>query len=176
MAEVYDPETGESSREGRGRLVITTLYRQAMPLVRYDLEDTVEVSSAECGCGWHLPVVRVLGRSAGGAPVGGVRVTPHQLERLVFELPAEQGVLFWRARAGESLLEIEIEVSPLHSAAACAALEAAVGTALGVPCKVRGVPAGTVVPLETLTRGHEFVKPKSLFARGEDWDKALIYY
>ncbi|MCX4824966.1 AMP-binding protein [Streptomyces sp. NBC_01142] len=176
VAEVYDPATGRSAREGRGRLVITTLYRRAMPLVRYDLEDTVEVSSAECDCGWHLPVVRVLGRSAGGVPVGGVRVTPHQLEQLVFELPVEHGVLFWRARAGEKRLEIEIEAFQGHSAAACAALEVTVGIGLGVPCEVRSVPAGTIVPLETLTRGHGFVKPKSLFAPGEDWDKALIYY
>ncbi|CAM5686940.1 phenylacetate--CoA ligase family protein [Streptomyces aurantiogriseus] len=176
VAEVYDPATGRSSREGRGRLVVTTLHRAAMPLVRYDLEDTVEVSGTDCGCGWRLPVIRVLGRSAGGVPVGPVRVVPHQLERLVFELPGVHGVLFWRARAAGERLEIEIEVAPDHREAACAGLADAVRARLGVPCEVRGVPAGTVVPLETLTRGHEFVKPRSLFAAGEDWDKALVYY
>ncbi|GAA1186084.1 hypothetical protein GCM10009654_49560 [Streptomyces hebeiensis] len=176
VAEVYDPASGRRSRHGRGRLVLTTLFREAMPLVRYDLEDTVEVSPEECGCGWRLPVIRVLGRTAGGLPVAGTRVAPHDLERLVFELPARHGVLFWRARARTDLLEIEIEVTERHRAEATEALRTAARARLGVPCEVRGVPEGTVVPLDTLTRGHEFVKPKSLFGPGEDWDKALIYY
>ncbi|MFI9173102.1 phenylacetate--CoA ligase family protein [Streptomyces lincolnensis] len=176
VAEVYDPATGRSAREGRGRLVLTTLHRRAMPLVRYDLEDTVEVSGEDCGCGWRLPVIRVLGRSAGGVPVGDATVTPHQLEQLVFELPAARGVLFWRARVTAGRLEIEIEAAPEQREAATTALHHAVHSRLGVACEVRAVPPGTVVPLETLTRGHEFVKPRSLFAAGEDWDKALVYY
>src|SRR6266511_2282087 len=110
VPEVYHPETGTTSREGSGQLVVTTLYREAMPLVRYNLEDTVELSYSDCPCGWVLPVIRVLGRTAFGHPVAGVRVTQHDLEELVFSLPAEHEVLFWRAKADRDLLLVQIEV------------------------------------------------------------------
>ncbi|WP_158887107.1 phenylacetate--CoA ligase family protein [Amycolatopsis anabasis] len=176
LAEVYDPATGRSSREGTGQLVITTLYRAAMPLLRYNLEDTVRVSSADCECGWHLPSIEVLGRSAGGYPVGGVRVAQHEIEQLVFGLPEQRGVLFWRARARPAMLEVEIEVPDDQRAAACAELTSRVRESLGVDCAVRGVPTGTLVSPEVLTKQHEFVKPKTLFADDEDWSRSVIYY
>ena len=93
LFEVYDPQTGQVNRDGRGELVVTPLYREAMPLIRYNLEDNVEVSYDECPCGWHLPTVRVLGRAAFGYPVGAARITQHRLEELVFELPVAYEVL-----------------------------------------------------------------------------------
>ncbi len=124
--EVYDPETGELTADGTGQLVVTPLFREAMPLLRYNLEDNVEVSLDECPCGWRLPSVRVLGRSAFGYPVGGVKITQNRLEDLVFELPAEHGVLFWRGRAEADVLRVQIEALPGQEAAACAALRAAI--------------------------------------------------
>ncbi|ONI88617.1 CoF synthetase [Actinosynnema sp. ALI-1.44] len=176
VAEVRDPETGACSREGVGTLVITTLFRRAMPLVRYDIEDWVRITSGECPCHWQLPTIEVLGRHAAGVPVGGVRVTQHQVEQVVFGLPERFGVLFWRARARRDLLEVEIEVDTDLRAAACAELIAAIRSRIGVDCAVRGVPPGTLVPRETLTGGREFVKPRNLFAEDEDWHKAVIYY
>src|SRR5262249_41654884 len=73
--EVYHPDTGEITAGGAGQLVVTPLFREAMPLLRYNLEDDVEVSYACCGCGWELPTVRVLGRSAFGYQVAGQAVT-----------------------------------------------------------------------------------------------------
>jgi 1,4-alpha-glucan branching enzyme len=102
---VYDPATGTSAATGRGELIITTLYREAMPLIRYNLEDLVEVSDDDCPCGWRLPLLRVLGRSATGYPVGDGHVDQAGLEDLVLTLPVEFGVLFWRARAHRDALE-----------------------------------------------------------------------
>jgi phenylacetate-CoA ligase len=174
--EVYNPHTGRSSSEGRGHLVVTTLYREAMPLIRYNLEDTVEVSYSSCDCGWELPSVQVLGRSAFGYPIGGILVTQHQLEEIVFGLPDEYEVLFWRARAEASVLRIQIEVNDTHRAAAAAALASAVDNQLGVQCEVAAMSPGCLVPVDVLTRSHDVVKPRSLFGPNEDWSKAVLYY
>src|SRR6185437_3289350 len=97
--EVYDRSTGTVRSEGRGQLVVTPLYRQAMPLLRYNIEDEVDISYAPCPCGWHLPTVQVLGRSGAAIAVRGTPVTQARLEALVYTLPLAYGGLFWRARA-----------------------------------------------------------------------------
>ncbi len=174
--EVYVPETGRLSTEGRGELVATTLYREAMPLVRYNLQDTVELDYSDCDCGWQLPTVRVLGRAALGYPVGGIPVTEHRLEEIVFGLPDRYGVLFWRARAQEHVLTVQIEVAEQHRDAAVAALTARIGEQLGVRSDVVGLAPGSLVPTDVLTRTHDVVKPRGLFGADEDWSKALLYY
>ena len=174
--EVYDPATGTTKQEGSGQLVVTPLFREAMPLLRYNLGDDVEVSYADCPCGWQLPSVRVLGRSAFGHPVAGTRIAQWQLEELVFGLPKEHEVIFWRAKADPDRLLVEIEVAEQHAEAACAALAVAVDHTFGVPADVRAVPVGTLVPTRVLSRMQDVVKPRSLFGPEEDWDKALLYY
>lgn len=176
IVEVYHPETGETTRDGQGQLVVTPLYREAMPLLRYNLEDNVEVSYADCACGWHLPTIRVLGRSAFGFPVSGRTVTQNQLEELVFGLPAEHEVLFWRAKAEPTVLRVQIEVPDTRRAAAVAELATAIETELGVPSEVLGVAPGTLVPNDVLTAVRDVVKPRSLFGADEDWGQALLYY
>ncbi|WP_018685551.1 AMP-binding protein [Actinokineospora enzanensis] len=174
--EVYRPDTGDLVREGIGRLVVTPLYREAMPLLRYDLADDVEVSYADCPCGWHLPTVRVFGRAAFGHSVGSAKITQNRLEELVFGLPASFGVLFWRARAERDRLRVQIEVAAGHRAAATAALTAAIHVEYGVRAAVEGVEPGTLVPERVLTAVHDVVKPRSLFGADEDWGKALLYH
>lgn len=169
--EVYDPATGRVSADGSGELVVTPLCREAMPLLRYHIGDRVEVSYRDCPCGWALPAVRVLGR--GGTGDG---LTQAGLEELVFRLPAEFGVLFWRARHTGSGLRVQIEVDDRHAAAATAGLAAAIGTAYRLDPVVEAVPPGTLVPAGVLTAAPEVMKPRGLFTAGEDWDRALRYY
>jgi phenylacetate-CoA ligase len=174
--EVHDPRTGRTAPEGRGQLVVTPLFREAMPLLRYNLEDEVEVAYGTCDCGWWLPTVQVLGRTAFDCRTSGVPLTQTGLEELVFGLPAEYGVLFWRARAGRTHLRIEIEVADRHRAAAVASLVAAVGRAYGIDAEVAPVPPGGLVPVSLLTATADVMKPRGLFGEDEDWDKALRYY
>jgi phenylacetate-coenzyme A ligase PaaK-like adenylate-forming protein len=174
--EVYHPDTGRVTADGAGQLVVTPLFREAMPLLRYNLEDDVEVSYAGCGCGWTLPTVRVLGRSAFGHQVAGRTVTQARLEDLVFGLPVQHGVLFWRARAEQRRLQVQIEVPDGQRDAACRALTAAIRSTWDIPCEVTGTPEGTLVPGHVLTALPDVVKPRSLFGPGEDWGKALLYY
>jgi phenylacetate-CoA ligase len=176
LFEVYDPRTGTVGTEGRGQLVATPLYREAMPLLRYNLEDEVDVSYAGCSCDWALPTVRVLGRSGTGYPVGGTTVTEATLEEVVFGLPAAYEVMFWRARAEADRLRLEFEVPAEHRAAACARLDADLRTRLGVPAEVTALHPGSLVPHRILTAPAPVLKPRSLFGPGEDWDAALLYY
>jgi phenylacetate-CoA ligase len=174
--EVYNPLTGKATSTGAGQLVVTPLFREAMPLLRYNLGDDVEVSYDECDCGWHLPTVRVLGRSAFGYTVGDKKVAQFQLEELVFQLPAGFEVLFWRAKAHPSRLDVEIEVPDEHREDACSMLRRAIGAELGVECLVRGVSPGGLVSRDALVNIQDVVKPRGLFGPDEDWGKALVYY
>jgi len=174
--EVYHPDTGRVTADGAGQLVVTPLFREAMPLLRYNLEDDVEISYAGCGCGWTLPTVRVLGRSAFGYQVVGRTVTQARLEDLVFGLPVQHEVLFWRARAEQGRLQVEIEVPAGQRDAACRALTASIRSTWDIPCEVTGTSEGTLVPGHVLTTMPDVVKPRSLFGPGEDWGKALLYY
>ncbi|WP_433831153.1 AMP-binding protein [Actinoplanes sp. CA-015351] len=176
IPEIYRPEDGTVVAEGAGQLVVTPLYREAMPLLRYHLEDAVELSYRDCACGWNLPTIRVLGRSGFGYPVGNARISQQELETLVFELPAEYDVVFWRAKATTETLFVELEVAAEHSAPATAALTAAIRSRLGVDAYVAGLAPGTLVPHHALTATQDVVKPRSLFGPDEDWDKALLYY
>ena len=172
--EVHDPRTGHTAAAGRGQLVVTPLYREAMPLLRYNIEDEVEVSYSDCACGWALPVVRVLGRSQFGA--GSAGPTQVGVEELVFGLPAEYGVMFWRAKTAGARLRIQIEVGERHRVAAARQLHDAVGAAYGVEAEIEPVPPGALVPAALLTAAPDVLKPRGLFGAGENWDKALQYY
>ncbi|EHY91168.1 phenylacetate--CoA ligase family protein [Saccharomonospora azurea] len=173
--EVADPETGEIRDSGRGTLVVTPLYREAMPLLRYDLADNVEVSTEPCDCGWRLPTVRVLGRAAFGHRVGDRLIDQNSVEEVVFALPAEYGVMFWRGRALPDELQVQIEVAERHRAAASAELDELLRRRFGVPVRVLPLQLGSLVPEHTLTQAADVVKPRSFFGPDEDWSKALLY-
>ncbi|OKI02144.1 CoF synthetase [Streptomyces sp. CB02923] len=176
IPEVLDPATGEFAPDGTGDLVITPLYREAMPLLRYNLEDHVHLSHEPCPCGSWLPVIRLAGRATQAFAVAGRRVSQLQLEELVFRLPAAYGVLFWRARAEAQRLVAEVEVADAHAADACAGLSRAVRDHLDVDCEVTPVPPGTLMPGEVLSAPGDVLKPRSLFGPDEDWSRGLLYY
>ncbi|MFC4608167.1 phenylacetate--CoA ligase family protein [Streptomyces maoxianensis] len=173
--EVWSPQTGELSASGRGQLVVTPLYREAMPLLRYNLADEVEVSTADCSCGWLLPTVRVLGRSGTGYAVGDSTVTQQRLEELVFGLPASYEVMFWRAMAHPDVLRVEFEAPDEVRGQAVKELAEAIDRELGVPHRITGLPPHTLVPHEALTAQRDILKARYLFGEGEDWDKAVMY-
>ncbi|SNY40796.1 phenylacetate--CoA ligase family protein [Paractinoplanes atraurantiacus] len=161
--EVYDPSTGRLTPDGAGELVVTMLVREAMPLLRYHIGDRVRVSYGDCPCGSELPVVRVLGRMSQQAA---------ELEEAVFRLPLAYGVMFWRARRSSRGLHVQIEVPDRYRYAAARDLTAAIEK----DALVEAVPPGTLVPVAALTAPAEIMKPRSVFAAGEDWDRALRYY
>ncbi len=176
LFEVLNPQTGALSREGTGQLVVTPLFRRAMPLLRYNLEDDVTISSAPCPCGWELPTVKVFGRSAFVHRVDGVPVTQDLLDDAVFALPITDGVSFWRGRALPDALEMEIEVDGAAGAEAADRLTELVRATTSLTPRVTPRPRGSLVPREALTATADVVKPRALFGPDEPWDKALTYY
>ena len=65
LVEIIDPETGEPVPEGEiGELVLTTLDREMMPLIRYRTRDLTRILPGKCPCGrTHLRIDRIKGRS-----------------------------------------------------------------------------------------------------------------
>ncbi|MFF2555362.1 phenylacetate--CoA ligase family protein [Nocardia sp. NPDC058058] len=173
--EVYSPTTGEIRADGRGQLVVTPLYREAMPLLRYNLADDVEISYAPCPCGLVLPTVRVFGRAGFGYPVRGRTVTQNQLEELVFGLPLEYQVMFWRAQATPDAVILEFEAPDEVREQARRELSAAITETLDIPHRITALPPGTLVPTEVLTSHRDILKARYLFGPHESWDKALMY-
>ena len=90
LPEVVDPETGEPLPEGEeGELVLTSLTKQALPVLRYRTGDMTSLTYDECDCG--RTVVRmdnVTGRSDDLLIVRGVNVYPSQIEEVMVDLDA----------------------------------------------------------------------------------------
>jgi phenylacetate-CoA ligase len=90
LFEVIDPETGEPVSEGTpGELVITTLTKEALPMLRYRTRDITRLTTAPCDCGrTHLRILRVAGRNDDMLIIRGVNVYPSQIEAVLVGLPA----------------------------------------------------------------------------------------
>lgn len=84
LIEVIDPKTGEQVSEGEdGELVVTTLTREAMPLIRYRTGDMVELLSGECSCGLETPKIsRIKGRIDEMIKVRGISLYPKIIEEI----------------------------------------------------------------------------------------------
>ena len=92
IAEVINPETGEAVSEGeQGELVITTLTKEALPLLRYRTRDLTALNYDKCKCGrTHVRMQKVKGRSDDMLIIKGVNVFPTQIEEVLLEM---KGVL-----------------------------------------------------------------------------------
>ena len=90
LVEVVDPETGRSVAAGElGELVITTLTREAMPLVRYRTSDITSLTVEPCVCGRTTArMAPVVGRRRDELEAGGSRFFPSQVETVLVEDPA----------------------------------------------------------------------------------------
>ena len=85
--EIIDPETGEVLDEGEeGELVLTTLSKRAMPVLRYRTGDITSLNYETCECGrTHVRMGNVTGRSDDLLIVRGVNVYPSQIEEAMLE-------------------------------------------------------------------------------------------
>jgi phenylacetate-CoA ligase len=89
LFEVIDPETGTPLADGvAGELVITTLTKEALPMLRYRTRDITRVTREPCDCGrTHVRILRVTGRSDDMLIVRGVNVYPSQVESVLVGRP-----------------------------------------------------------------------------------------
>lgn len=85
LCEIIDPETGKVLPEGEyGELVITTITKEGMPLIRYRTRDITALNYQPCRCGRTSPrMAKVTGRSDDMLIIRGVNVFPSQIESVV---------------------------------------------------------------------------------------------
>jgi phenylacetate-CoA ligase len=114
--EIIDPETGEVLPEGReGELVLTTLSKSAMPMIRYRTRDITAFIPEPCGCGRSLRRIERIGRRSDDMIiVRGVNVFPSQIETALLAvegtLPHYQIIL--SREKGLDVMEVQVEVTP----------------------------------------------------------------
>ena len=89
IVEIVDPETLEPVPDGEiGELVLTTLCREAMPLLRYRTRDLTRVLGRTCPCGRnHIRLDRMRGRSDDMIVLRGVNIFPIQIEKILMKFP-----------------------------------------------------------------------------------------
>jgi phenylacetate-CoA ligase len=89
LMEIINPETGENLPPGgRGELVLTTLKREAMPILRYRTRDITSIVEAPCPCGrTHRRIQRITGRADDMLILRGVNIYPQQIERILMSVP-----------------------------------------------------------------------------------------
>ncbi len=89
LFETIDPESGNSMPPGTsGELVITTLSKEALPLLRYRTRDITRLDTRPCICGRsHLRIMRVTGRNDDMLIIRGVNVYPSQIEAVLIGFP-----------------------------------------------------------------------------------------
>ena len=115
FCEMVDPETGRPRADGEeGELVVSTLTREGLPLIRYRTRDlTRVVSRAPCACGrTHLRLDRLRGRTDDMVIFRGVNFYPRQIESLLLKQPGvghEYQIVLDRAPGGSDRLALLVE-------------------------------------------------------------------
>ena len=89
FAEILDPVTHEPVPEGEwGELVLTTLTKEATPVIRYRTKDITRIMPGECACGrTHRRIDRLHGRTDDMMIIRGVNVFPSQIENVCTAFP-----------------------------------------------------------------------------------------
>jgi phenylacetate-CoA ligase len=114
--EIIDPESLEPLPEGReGELVLTTLTKQGMPMIRYRTRDITSIESEPCSCGRTLRRIhRISHRSDDMMIIRGVNVFPSQIETAILAvegtLPHYQIILTRHKDLDQ--MEVRLEVTP----------------------------------------------------------------
>lgn len=113
--EIIDPETGKEVAEGEsGELVITTLTKQGIPLIRYRTRDIVSINYQRCRCGRTSPrISKIKGRTDDMIVVRGINVFPSQIEHVLLQIEGTQPhyqLVVDRKAGSMDHLELHVEV------------------------------------------------------------------
>jgi phenylacetate-CoA ligase len=114
IPEILDPNTLEPVPEGEvGELVLTTLTREGMPVIRYRTRDLTRFIPGECACGRkHRRIDRIMGRADDMIIIKGVNIYPMQVERVLMALPevGENYIIELEREGYMDQLRIKVEV------------------------------------------------------------------
>ena len=154
LFEVVDPKTLEPVKDGDpGELVITTLTKEALPMVRYRTRDITRLERAPCDCGrTHVRIMRVTGRDDDMMIIRGVNVYPSQVEAVLVGLPGvapHYQIVLTREGSLDSMT-LEVEMAPGASSDDAARAKIAsdiarhIKSRIGVTCDVAVKATGDV--------------------------------
>jgi phenylacetate-CoA ligase len=116
LFETIDPKTLDPVPHGEpGELVITTLTKEALPMVRYRTRDITRLNHEPCACGrTHVRIMRVTGRDDDMMIIRGVNVFPSQVEAVLVGQPGiapHYQLVLTREGALDSMT-VEVEMTP----------------------------------------------------------------
>ena len=119
IVEIINPDTLEPVPEGEvGELVLTTINREAMPLLRYRTRDLTRILPGECPCGrHHKRLDRMKGRSDDMIILKGVNIFPIQIETILLqfkELGSDYLITLETAESNDEMT-VEVELSQLFT-------------------------------------------------------------
>lgn len=113
LPEVVDPESGEPVAEGKiGELVVTSITKEGMPLLRYRTRDRVTLNHQKCACGRTMArMSKVMGRTDDMLIIRGVNVFPSSIESVLLTVDGiEPHYLILIDRPKDRLDELEVWV------------------------------------------------------------------
>ena len=119
IVEIIDPVTLEPVPDGQlGELVLTTINREGMPLLRYRTRDLTRILPGECPCGrHHKRLARLQGRSDDMMILKGVNIFPIQIEKILLgfkELGTDYLITLETTEAGD-IMTIDVELARLDT-------------------------------------------------------------
>ena len=114
LCETVDPGSGEVLPPGEtGELVITTLAKEALPIIRYRTGDLTALDPEPCACGRTLArMARISGRTDDMFVIGGVKVFPAQIEEVLLEIEGVEPhyLVVVERRGGADAVQVQVEV------------------------------------------------------------------
>ena len=159
IPEIINPDTGEVLPDGeKGELVITTITKEGIPLIRYRTRDITRLFKEPCICGrTHARIERLSGRSDDMLIIRGVNVFPSQVESVLFGVKGiEPHYQLIVDREGNlDTLEVQVEVNEQTFSDEIKVLQGLsneikkdIKDLLGVTCKIRLVEPKTIARSE----------------------------
>jgi phenylacetate-CoA ligase len=146
LFEVIDPKTLEPVKADEpGELVITTLTKEALPMIRYRSRDITRLNHEPCACGRsHVRIMRVTGRDDDMMIIRGVNVYPSQVEAVLIGIPdvAPHYQIVLTREGTLDAMSVEVEITPQaptgepHRQKMAADVSGQIKSRLGVNCAV----------------------------------------
>lgn len=119
IVEIVNPETLEPVADGElGELVLTSIRREAMPLLRYRTRDLTRVLGRSCPCGRnHIRLDRMRGRSDDMMVLKGVNIFPIQIEKILMQFPelANNYLITLTTDEDNDNMTVEVELEELFT-------------------------------------------------------------
>jgi phenylacetate-CoA ligase len=149
LVECLQPDSNEPVPDGMpGELVVTALYDDVAPLVRFRSSDLITLTREPCACGRTHCRIKVLGRISDQVVVNGRSIMPRDLMPVIDRIAEVTGGMFQvvRSRRQLDVLTLRIGVETEDGAVASRVSET-VGSAFGVTVAVEMVPASELAKL-----------------------------